>query len=134
MEFLNFSVIFKILEFRSWSYWGTFTFFFINDYVMLSISSALSVAGILIMAKIFSLCCLIALIALLGVANAHADHVFDVTGKVYCDNCASDSPPGSLPLFLVSSHLVWFNRFADCFAFFEKIDHYIFLILRYIKV
>lgn len=44
------------------------------------------------MAKLPAFCCLIALIALLGVANAHSGHDFDVTGKVYCDNCASGFP------------------------------------------
>jgi len=50
------------------------------------------------MAKLSAFCGLIGLLALLGVANAHAGHNFFVTGKVYCDNCAAGfetriSPP-----------------------------------------
>jgi len=44
------------------------------------------------MAKISAFFGLIALLALLGVANAHAGHNFYVTGKVYCDNCAAGYP------------------------------------------
>jgi len=44
------------------------------------------------MAKLSAFCGLIALFALLGVANAHAGHNFYVTGKVYCDNCAAGFP------------------------------------------
>ncbi len=44
------------------------------------------------MAKLSAFCGLIGLLALLGVANAHAGHSFFVTGKVYCDNCAAGFP------------------------------------------
>ena len=45
---------------------------------------------------------------LLGVANAHVAHDFDVIGKVYSDNCASRFPtmlsppiPGKQELFFI---------------------------------
>jgi hypothetical protein len=68
------------------------------------------------MAKISAFCGLIALLALLGVANAHAGHNFYVTGKVYCDNCAAGYPTRISPPIPGKRKFIWY-RLPNCLRF-----------------